>query len=1011
MDRTHDGSIRSHSGRFAGSRDPSPRLSAHFGCPCTLSADQSFLDAVYLHARLPAEARVAFFASGVAGVAEVGERLPASVRSEMLDSEIEVVFPTVESSLRPIVRIATIPERGNDRTVPGLWRLPARSLPLEQAVELLLDDAALPLVGVTGSGTAGDAGPGLVFLREAARLARAMVSRGDFAPAEEKSFLSYVPVWTTSALQALAAVAELVPGFARTARFAATDDPVWTVTARNLAFRCVAHAVDACAVQAVGAGASPGHGSAERLPDAFFKIRPEPLIEILAPTEELEEGVPWGIQLLFRPVPGVDLREPLEDLHDQLDHDPFPDPNAREVLEDLRALLHQVGGKVPALHRAMNMADGRASLNREELDQVLDHLTLLENEGFRITLPGLESMQRLSARVSLTERPDEAGGPRPWFDFKWTLAVGDHELSEEEFKKLVDARSPLVQLERGPVLLTPKDREAIAEFRKRMGQEGSRISFFEALRLKLGGATHLHGLAMETLDGGPRLEELVKKLDEARDIEEREVPKEFHGELRPYQSRGHAWMHYLVDQGFGACLADDMGLGKTVQAIVVILDWLKRQPDETRGSVLLVCPVSVLGNWRRELLRFSPSIRTHLFHGKLRPREPAEFAAAMDESDVVLTSYNLLQRDQDLFMSRIWEGVILDEAQNIKNPTTRQSKAARALKGRFRLALTGTPLENRPLDLWSIMDFLNEGLLGNRTQFLQTLEHPIVKQHSRSKASTLGRLVRPFVLRRLKTDPDIISDLPEKSEQVVASNLSREQAVLYEAVVQKGLQEVEDAGEGIQRRGAILTTLLRLKQVCNHPAHYHSDGSSLPNRSAKLDLLTEMLEEALEEGDRCLIFTQFKEMGTLLKTHLEETFGGKTLFLHGGVPQRDREDMVADFQESRKDGPRLFVLSLKAGGTGLNLTAANRVFHFDRWWNPAVEDQATDRAFRIGQQRNVFVHKFVCIGTLEERIQSMLEAKRDVANTLLGAGENWLTELNNDELRRLLVLDRKEALT
>jgi SNF2 family DNA or RNA helicase len=452
-----------------------------------------------------------------------------------------------------------------------------------------------------------------------------------------------------------------------------------------------------------------------------------------------------------------------------------------------------------------------------------------------------------------------------------------------------------------------------------------------------------------------------------------------------------------------------MGLGKTIQAITVILDW--RLQRENPGPVLLICPVSVLGNWRRELHRFSPDLRVSLFHGKLRPREPEAFAQELAENDVILTSYNLLQRDQDLFMDRVWEGVILDEAQNIKNPATRQSKAARGLRGRFRIALTGTPLENRPLDLWSIMDFLNQGLLGNRTQFLQTLEHPIVRQRSRSKASTLGRLVRPFVLRRLKTDPEIVTDLPEKSEQVVAANLSREQAVLYEAVVRKGMQEVEKAGEGMQRRGAILTTLLRLKQVCNHPAHYQSDGSALPGRSGKLDLLTEMVTEAQEEGDRCLVFTQFKEMGSLLKTHLEEEFGEKVLFLHGGIPQRDREDMVADFQESRPDGPKIFVLSLKAGGTGLNLTAANHVFHFDRWWNPAVEDQATDRAFRIGQKRNVFVHKFVCIGTLEERIQTMLEQKRDVANTLLGAGENWLTELSNDELKRLLILDRKEALT
>ncbi|MHC4811780.1 MAG: DEAD/DEAH box helicase, partial [Planctomycetota bacterium] len=352
----------------------------------------------------------------------------------------------------------------------------------------------------------------------------------------------------------------------------------------------------------------------------------------------------------------------------------------------------------------------------------------------------------------------------------------------------------------------------------------------------------------------------------------------------------------------------------------------------------------------------------------------------------------------------------LDEAQNIKNPNTRQSKAARSLRGGFRLVLTGTPLENRPLDLWSIMDFLNEGLLGNKSNFLKTLEHPILRQQSRTKASVLARLVRPFVLRRLKTDPDIITDLPEKTEQVVATGLTREQATLYESIVNEGLEEVELSAEGIQRRGVILTTLLRLKQVCNHPAHYLGDGSALPSRSAKLDLLSEMLEEALAEGDRCLVFTQFKEMGSLLRTHLKELLGEDVLFLHGGVPQKDREDMVQSFQEAGQQNPRIFVLSLKAGGTGLNLTAANRVFHYDRWWNPAVEDQATDRAFRIGQERNVFVHKFVCTGTLEERIQEMLERKREVADSLLGAGEGWITELTNEELRRLLILDRQEAL-
>jgi SNF2 family DNA or RNA helicase len=948
-----------------------------------------YFDAVYLHARAPADARVAFLSE--AGPDDLEAHLPAELRALCEPVEFELLVPTEESSLRPVTphRLAAKGD-GGQRVVPGLWRTHGLALRLEHALpHLCAREIDLR-------------SPGLCYLIQAARLVQALLDRRAFAPTSGNSVLAHVPYWEEDTVRCLGAVAELAPGILRTARFATQDHPVHTVTARNLTFSFVGHALDACR-----GDRAPAHESADRVPTDFHRVRPEPVLQVLAPRDELEDGVPWGIQLAFRPVHGLDLTYSLEELKERLAQDLFPDALARQAIDELEDHLDEIARRVPALHRAMNMDDGKASLNREELDQVLDHLTLLENEGFAITLPGLESMQRLSARVSLAESAS-SDGPRPWFEFRWSLAVAGQELDQKEFDALVNARSPLVFLDRGPVLLTPKDREALQAFKKRGADEGERISFFEALRLKLGGATHLHGLAMETLDGGPRLDELVRNLENARSVEERPLPAGFIGELRPYQSRGQAWLYFLLDQGFGACLADDMGLGKTIQAITVILDWRIQRPDA--GPILLVCPVSVLGNWRRELQRFSPELKVALHHGKFRPREPEAFAAMTEEHAIVLTSFNLLQRDQDLLLSRVWDGVVLDEAQNIKNPATRQSKAARSLRGKFRIALTGTPLENRPLDLWSIMDFLNEGLLGTRTQFMQTLEHPIVKQRSRSRASTLGRLVRPFVLRRLKTDPEIITDLPEKSEQVVAANLSREQGVLYEAVVRKGLQEVEKAGEGMQRRGAILTTLLRLKQVCNHPAHYLSDGSTLAGRSGKLELLTEMMEEALEEGDRCLIFTQFREMGGLLKTHLEEVFKNKVLFLHGGVPQKDREDMVATFQAEEPDGPKIFVLSLKAGGTGLNLTAANRVFHFDRWWNPAVEDQATDRAFRIGQQRNVFVHKFVCIGTLEERIQTMLERKRDVANTLLGAGESWLTELTNDELKRLLVLDRKEAL-
>ncbi|MEZ6036870.1 MAG: DEAD/DEAH box helicase [Planctomycetota bacterium] len=927
--------------------------------------------------------------------------MPAELAQQAVAVTAQLLLPSEESSLQPLLSLPAgtgEDDRVPTRVAPALWTVPALGLPLAVAVPWLasLDAKAQPA--------------SLRALCALSQLVTKMVSRGDFAPAPQPGVLLFAPHWSTDTQWVVAALAELVPGALCTARFAVPDDPVYAVTQRNYVVSFVGHALDQVVASAKAAGIEPAprFDKAERLPKEFWQTPMVPVIEILVPDTPLEEGVPWGLSILVRPIPTIGYTETIESLHMRLRASPFRNEIAGEAVHKVEDTLDRVAEKLPAVRRARNLSDGKASLTRQELDQILDHLPMLESEGFEVTLPGVEAMQRLSARVAIVESKAVPDDPRPWFEFRWSLALGEQELTQSEFEQLVDAKTPLVFIDRRPVLLSPKDREALKDFKKRMLEGGERISFFEALRLRLGGASHLHGLAMESIASTPRLENLLENLERARAVEDRPMPTEFHGELRPYQSRGHAWMHFLVDQGFGACLADDMGLGKTIQAITVMLDW--RRQRNSKVAILIVCPVSVLGNWRRELNKFAPVLRVSLHHGKGRAGTPADFRDVIEKHDIVLTSYNLLQRDEELMQEVTFDGVVLDEAQNIKNPTTRQSRVARQLKGHFRVALTGTPLENRPLDLWSIMDFLNEGLLGSRTQFTQTLEHPIVKQRRQGSMNALARLVRPFVLRRLKTDPEIVADLPEKTEQIVAASLSREQAILYESVVRKGLQEVEKAGEGIQRRGAILTTLLRLKQVCNHPAHYLMDGSVLPSRSGKLDLLAEMMEEALEEGDRCLIFTQFKEMGSLLKTHFENMHGQPVLFLHGGVPQKERDQMVADFQESRPDGPRIFVLSLKAGGTGLNLTAANRVFHFDRWWNPAVEDQATDRAFRIGQQRNVFVHKFVCSGTLEERIQQMLDRKREVADNLLAAGENWITELSNDDLKRLLTLDRNEAI-
>jgi len=371
----------------------------------------------------------------------------------------------------------------------------------------------------------------------------------------------------------------------------------------------------------------------------------------------------------------------------------------------------------------------------------------------------------------------------------------------------------------------------------------------------------------------------------------------------------------------------------------------------------------------------------------------------------LLSSYALLHRDLEALQRVHWSGVILDEAQNIKNPETKQARAARRVAAGYRVVLTGTPVENHVGDLWSLMEFLNPGFLGTQAAFKRAFFVPIQAGHDPEAAARLRRLTGPFVLRRLKTDKTIIADLPEKLEMKVYCTLTREQASLYAAVVDEAAERLE-ASEGIERKGIVLATLSKLKQVCNHPAQFLKDNSAIPGRSGKLARLLEMIEEVLEVDDRALVFTQFAEMGVLLQRHLQETLGREALFLHGGLSKGHRDRMIERFQADA--GPPVFVLSLKAGGTGLNLTRANHVFHFDRWWNPAVEDQATDRAFRIGQNRRVQVHKLLCAGTLEEKIDAMIEGKKEVAERVVGAGEGWLTELSTAELVKLMTL-RPEA--
>ena len=495
-------------------------------------------------------------------------------------------------------------------------------------------------------------------------------------------------------------------------------------------------------------------------------------------------------------------------------------------------------------------------------------------------------------------------------------------------------------------------------------------------------------------------------LDETveRRLEPVEPPAGFTGRLRPYQARGLSWLAFLDRTGLGGVLADDMGLGKTVQLLALLAGELDR-PADVRDDrpTLLICPMSLVGNWQREAVRFTPELRVHVHHGAERVRG-RDFAGAVARADLVLTTYALAARDAAALRAIDWRRVVVDEAQAIKNAATKQATAIRSIPAGHRIAVTGTPVENRLADLWSILEFANPGMLGSAPAFKKRFAEPIEKHGDDEAADRLRRYTGPFILRRLKTDSSIIADLPEKLEMDLICNLTAEQGALYQAVVDDMLDKIDDS-TGIERRGLVLATMTKLKQVCNHPAHFLRDGSRLPGRSGKLERLDEILEEVLAAGEKALLFTQYAEFGNLLRAHLTGRFGREVLFLHGGVSKAGRDEMVARFQSDDRWSPPIFVLSLKAGGTGLTLTAANHVIHVDRWWNPAVEDQATDRAYRIGQRRAVQVRKLVCAGTMEEKVATMITEKRALAAKIVGTGEQWLTELSTAQLADLVRLE------
>lgn len=613
-------------------------------------------------------------------------------------------------------------------------------------------------------------------------------------------------------------------------------------------------------------------------------------------------------------------------------------------------------------------------------------------------------------------------------NYRWQIAVGQTNLTLEQFEKLAAQHSPLVRLNGRWVEIRPEDVKAAMRFIRE--NPGGQMEVGRAIRLAYASDVADTGIAILGMDATGWVASVFGDARSNEKLPLLESPRGFIGTLRPYQIKGLSWLAFLDRFGLGSCLADDMGLGKTIQLLALLAHERASIPagGDRPGPTLLVVPMSVVANWVHEARRFTPDLKVLVQHGVERKTGEPLLRAALD-ADVVITTYALAHRDREDLSKIGWSRVVLDEAQNIKNPSAKQTRAVHAFNAPRRIALTGTPLENRLTELWSILDFLNPGYLGSGGEFRRQFAVPVERYHDKHRSQQLRGLVQPFVLRRLKSDPAVITDLPEKVETKEFCYLTPEQATLYQTCVSDMLTAAEKA-EGIQRRGLVLAGLIKLKQICNHPAQFLKEAGEegagfgaagvravVAARSGKCARIIEMLQEVVAAGDKALVFTQFRQMGHILQTLLRQSLDREILFLHGGTPAGQRQAIVAEFQgaagattrsrgrsASHTGAPPVLILSLKAGGVGLNLTAANHVFHFDRWWNPAVESQATDRAYRIGQTRTVQVHKFVVSGTLEERIDKMIEEKTTLASEIIGSGEDWLTELSTGQLRDLLTL-------
>ena len=620
-------------------------------------------------------------------------------------------------------------------------------------------------------------------------------------------------------------------------------------------------------------------------------------------------------------------------------------------------------------------------------------LPIIRLFGIRVMLPkALQKIFRPATSMSLTA---DSTGKLPGtgllslsnlLDFKWEIALGDRLYTPDEFGKMVQKMRGIVRLTDGYAFIEEKEISALlGNIQKNSAPSGPKLLQIALSGEYQGAPVKLHAAARKLMDTLMQPDAVT-------------LPNGLHATLRPYQLRGFEWLYKNTKLGIGSLLADDMGLGKTLQVLTTLLR-LKEDGTLSGGKkVLVVAPTSLLTNWQKEAERFTPSLQTHIYHGPGRSLKPLE------QADVLLTTYGVVRSEATGFQKIEWLITIIDEAQNIKNLETEQTKAVKKLKSGVNIAMSGTPVENRLSEYYSVLEFANRGYLGSVKEFTDTFAKPIEVDRNHAALHRFQRITAPFIMRRLKTDKNIIGDLPDKVETNQFCTLTPEQAALYQNVVADSLNAIEESKEeGIQRHGLVLKMLTSLKQVCNHPSQFLKRKEADPQFSGKSQRLLELLTQILESGEKTLIFTQYREMGDLLMPMLEKTLGEKAAFLHGGVSRKERDMMVQNFQHNRQ--AKVLLLSLKAGGTGLNLTAASNVIHYDLWWNPAVEAQATDRAFRIGQQRNVQVHRFITQGTFEEKIDAMLQTKKELANLAVASGEKWIGELSTAELRELVAIE------